>query len=369
MNASATTRSNPSRSRTNARIGVEGGDGGAPRSGAQQSDLAEIRAGPQGSDVGLRSPRRSPGPSGSRRSGRTLALRHERYPRRKRLPPPVLQQLGEARGPQACERWKLAQLGQCLHRRARTRARGSSRPAVGRTSPCRSRRPPLIDGPNGRRPARRRQQPHLAERLAAFEQCAGPARHRCPDPPPRRRTARAHDVEGRRPVALTEDRLARPDAPERDPAGEVVQRLDRQVVERRQCVDRARRPRRATSIRHGTRARERSHGPDGRAARTSWITPRMAGPARNTTSSTRSRILEPKPPFHSDDDQATEDPLPEEVGRVEGEDREDDPEHGVEPEADLLLGQPLTRPQLVPQVVLDELQATAGAGPAPGSGR
>ena len=228
----------------------------------------------------------------------------------------------------------------------------------------------LVDGPNRRRPWRRLQQPHLPERFAAFHHAQDLHVHRCPDPPPRRRTARAHDVERRR-AGRPDGRRAGPraDPPERDAAGEVVQRLDRQVVERGQLVDRARRPRSATSIRHGTRARERSHepgrdgahGPAG-SAHGSRARPRTRRAARGATSSRSHRSTATTSGHRRCASRRSTPCRSEKIVN-------DDPDHGVEPEADLLLGEPLARPQLVPQVVLEELQATAGEGPAPGSGR
>ena len=99
---------------------------------------------------------------------------------------------------------------------------------------------------------------------------------------------------------------------------------------------------------------QRSPGHAGRRLETAGSRPRRAGPAKKTTAtpgaaSSRTTVPERR-------DQATEDAFPEEVGRVEAEDRERDADHRVEPETDLLLGQPLTRPKLVPEVVLDELQ-------------
>ena len=279
----------------------EGGDGGAPRRGRQQSDLPEMRTWPQRSDVG-------PAYETGRLSRvdhvevvRRLALCHERYPRRKRRPPTVLEQLGQARGPQSLERGKFPAARPMPASSVRTREHGSSRPAVGRTCALESSNTSaVVDRPNGCRPAARGQQSHLAERLASL--------HHSQDlhvtgirvflldgelPVP-------HHVERRRPVALTEDRLARPDTPERD-AARRGRSTSRPAGRRTPAVRRrARRPRCATSI----SARNTSPRTIARtrrtSARTSWIRPRIAGPARNATSSTSS-ILEPNPPFHSDD--------------------------------------------------------------------
>ena len=184
---------------------------------------------------------------------------------------------------------------------ARTRARGSSRPAVGRTSPCRSRTPRRRRRPEPSRPGGAafsspispNDSPRSIVRSTCTSPVSGSSSSTANCPCARRRR--------RRPVALAEDGLTRADTPERTRPARSFRRLDRQIVERGQRVDRARQPRRATSFRHGTRVRERCARTRRMSARTSCDQTADRGPAPGTRRAARAGSCEPRPPFQSDD--------------------------------------------------------------------
>ena len=81
----------------------------------------------------------------------------------------------------------------------------------------------------------------------------------------------------------------------------------------------------------------------------------MTGPARNAASRKR-RIFEPILPRHRLTTSSPKIACPEEVGRPEGEDRERDPGDRVPAEPPLLGCEPLPPAELVPEVVLHELE-------------
>ena len=202
------------------------------------------------------------------------------------------------------------------------------------------------------------QQAHLTERFASLHRSQHPARHRCPGVPPQRRTARAAPRRTPPPVTATEDGLARPDTPERlirparsfttsstgrsSNAGSSSTQLG--------SLD--------APLRFGTEHEPANDPTNPTNERTDELDlhPGSAGPARNATSST-SRILEPNPPFHSDDTKPPKIRFQKKYAVVEREDRERRSRaRRRAPRPTSCLRQPGTRPELVPQVVLEELQ-------------
>ena len=162
-------------------------DGRVPRRRSKETDLAEVRTGPERRNLyaALRDLRLSRSDD-VEQVGR-LALPDQGRSRWHRRPVSVIQELGEAGGPKRSERGELSSAPPVPASSVRSPARGSNRKADDRTSPCRSRtaplRRPLARSPPAARPAaspsRRTSRPARA--------CEAPARRRCPDPPPRRR--------------------------------------------------------------------------------------------------------------------------------------------------------------------------------------
>ena len=164
----------------------------------------------------------------------------------------------------------------------------------------------------------------------------------------------SHDVERIRSVALPEDRLAGTDDPQLDAAREVREHVLGQVVERRERVDQLRRFDPPGGLESESEGCDQSADPpdEGPSEREQASkdgaceeeAQQDEEDLRAEAPSQRLRISSPKITS------------PEDVSRPEREDREQDPRDPVPAEAPLLWRQLLAAAELMPEVVLDELQ-------------
>ena len=238
-NAPPTSRSNPSRSRRNARTGVRAVT--VAVRGTSISSAISPKYDPRPIVfTSLSSLTMSTWPDDHRIEGSpTSPSRMTVSPGAKLTHSPLLEELPELRGRQVGEAAEAPELGDLLQRGLEVGQRAPCRPAGGRRRPCPPRTPRRSRRRGRSRPGRRRHQPELAEGLAPAE-VAHPAlvrRSRDPPRPPRglpcgRRRRRRAGPPGGTPAVRRRDR------PQPDPPGDLVQDvLDRDVVEHRERVD------------------------------------------------------------------------------------------------------------------------------------